>query len=557
MVVVVLKKIKESDIYRHAEIGFVLLFVILTLVVILLNPTKAPAEIVLQEEVTGQVIAQANGMPNQGWTPLTVYFSGFGSRSTDGEIIRYEWDLDANGLYDTNGTPDSGYVSYTYNKPGEYLVTLRVMDEQGNTATDTILIIVRHPASSPVDYWKVFDDSKVRRVTFKLSKDNWDLMWSDPEAKIVVPADAFVFGEELQNVGVRMRGQFSLRESGQKKPWKIDTDAYVDGQEYYNLKQLMFINNIGDHTMLREKLAYEMMYFAGVPSSFVSYVEIWFDFTGDGQSPYYWGVYTMVERIDRKYLASRFGRDNRHGNLYKASHAQRGPMDLIYYGPSITDYPTQNGQYAYGKMTNEEENDYSDVIQLAYVLDGVEYDSQEEFKAALEEIFNVDGFLRYMAVMVTLGGWDYYPYTGNNFYLYNNPGTGKFEWLPWDLTWGDNIQMPLFEREGFGIIERAPAYDKVFKVEDYRYKFAAYVDLLVRYWFNYENVSVRAQELHNMIAPYVSQSTGDKMYYDESAWFTQEHFDDSWTQLAEYARNRSAFILATLSKNDWQSPSEE
>ena len=54
-----------------------------------------------------------------------------------------------------------------------------------------------------------------------------------------------------------------------------------------------------------------------------------------------------------------------NGNLYKASHAQRGPMDLVYYGADITDYPTQNGQYAYGKMTNEEEADYSDVIQLA------------------------------------------------------------------------------------------------------------------------------------------------------------------------------------------------
>ena len=32
-----------------------------------------------------------------------------------------------------------------------------------------------------------------------------------------------------------MRGQFSLRESGDKKPFKIDTDAYVDGQEFHNL----------------------------------------------------------------------------------------------------------------------------------------------------------------------------------------------------------------------------------------------------------------------------------------------------------------------------------
>ena len=35
-------------------------------------------------------------------------------------------------------------------------------------------------------------------------------------------------------------------------------------------------------------------------------------------------------------------------------------MDLIYYGPDIQDYPTQNGLYAYGKATNEEQADYDD-----------------------------------------------------------------------------------------------------------------------------------------------------------------------------------------------------
>ena len=61
-----------------------------------------------------------------------------------------------------------------------------------------------------------------------------------------------------------MRGQFSLRMSGAKKPWKIDTDYYVDNQEFHNLRQLMFLNNIGDSSLLYEKLAYEMMYAAGL-----------------------------------------------------------------------------------------------------------------------------------------------------------------------------------------------------------------------------------------------------------------------------------------------------
>jgi spore coat protein H len=289
-----------------------------------------------------------------------------------------------------------------------------------------------------------------------------------------------------------------------------------------------------------------MLAFAGVPASFVSYAEVWFDFVDDDQPPEFWGVYTMIERVDLKFLASRFGNDNRHGNLYKASHAQRGPMDLTYYGPSITDYPTQNGQYAYGKMTNEEENDYSDIIQLAYVIDGASYDTPEDFAVALEGVFNVDAFLRYMAVMVAVSSWDYYPYTGNNFYLYHNPGTGKFEWIPWDQTWGDDVRMPLYETQGFGLIQRAPLYERVFEVQSYRYKFAAYLDLLTRYWFNYENIYQQSVYYHDQIAPYITQATGDKAYFGETAWFDFNGFENGWQHLAQFAGERSQFILENL-----------
>jgi spore coat protein H len=548
---------KEGGAYRLVELasigGFVL---IVAAVVVLANPSQGRG-VVEQVGPGAGITAYAIAMPNQGWAPMTVYFSAFGSaRAVDsasqaGRIVRYDWDLDANGFYDTDATPSGGYTSYHYAKPGEYTVTLRVTDERGNTATDSVLITVRHPASSSVDYWTVFDDSRVRRVDISLTSADWATMWTDPEAKLQVQADAVVFGERLDDVGFRMRGQFSLRESGEKKPWKIDTDAYVEGQEFHNLRQLMFLNNIGDPSMLREKLAYDAMHFAGVPASHACFVEVWIDFSDDDRPPVFWGVYTMVERVDKKFLANRFGRDSKGGNLYKANHALRGPMDLIYYGPRIESYPTQNGLYAYGKATNEEEADYSDVINLIYVIDGVQYDTPEDFAAALEGVFNVDSFLRYWAVMVTLGNWDSYPYTGNNYYLFNNAVTGKFEWIPWDLTWGGDPRHPLFELEGLGLVVRAPLYDKVFQVERYRTRYAGYLDLLARRWFTEENVGSLAARYHTMISPYVTQSSGDKMYFGDTAMFSIEAFESSWSHFGDFARQRNAFILATLAEEGW------
>lgn len=540
-----LARFKQSDAFRHVEVSLVALAMVIAVTALFTGPNRSGVSSAEPSSGTN-VIALASAMPHQGWAPMTTYFSAYGSRSHNGESLRYEWDLDGNGLYDTDATAAAGYASYTYAKPGDYVVTLRVTDQRGTTATDSLTVSVRHPGSSPVDYWTIFDDSRVPRVDIELPQAAWDELWVDPVSKTTVRADAVIFGETLRNVGFRMRGQFSLRESRDKKPWKIDTDFYVEGQEYRNLKQLMFINNIGDPTMLGEKVAYDLLAFAGVPASHVSFVELWIDISDDGEDPVFWGVYTMVERVDRKFLASRFGNDSDHGNLYKASHAQRGPMDLIYHGDSIEDYPTQDGQYAYGKATNEDEGDYSDVVNLARVIDGTSYTSTEDFAQALEEVFEVDTFLRYMAVMNALATWDYYPYTGNNFFLYNNPATGKFEWIPWDLTMGGDPRSPIFELTDFGLVERAPLYDNVFEVERYRWKYAAYLDLLVKNRFNYASVNASTSRLHQLIAPYVTQSTGDKMYFGDSAMFPYESFETEWEGLASFAGERSRFILQEL-----------
>jgi spore coat protein H len=535
---------EEMPLYRWLEwlaIGAFLLAG-LVLCVRAWTPPAAPGP----ELSDGAVWALASAMPNQGWAPLEVHLSAMGSQSRNGSIVRYEWDLDGNGHYDVDATPTGGYLSYRFVKPGRYTVYLRVTDEHGASASDQVTIEVRHPASSSVDYWLVFDDRRVRRVDILLTSAAWDLMWIEPQTKATVPADAIIFGERLNNVGFRMRGQDSLRRSGSKKPWEIDTDAFVEGQEYHNLRQLAFSNGINDPTLLTEKLSYDMMALAGVPASHATFVELWIDITDDDRPAAFWGVYTMVEQVDKKFIANRFGQDAKLGNLYKASYARGGPMDLIYHGDRIEDYPTRHGRYAYIKTGGEGAADYQDIIELCRVVDGTEYDTPEEFAQALERVLNVDGFLRYLAVVTTTMDWDTYPNTGNNYYLFHNPSTGRFEWIPWDLCWGDNPEYPLYHWPGMGRLERAPLTDRIFQVERYRQRYRSYLDLLNRHYFNEEKIREKAWRYHQMIAPYVRQGTGDPMYTGPEAMFSMEQFDGGWRRLAELAAARSRFIRQDL-----------
>jgi hypothetical protein len=514
------------------------------------DPASAPPD---------TLMAFAYAMPNQGWAPLRVYLSPFGSRALTGGIVRYEWDLDGDGTFETDATAELGYTQVLYSEHRVYAPALRITNEQGQAATASTQVEVRHPASSSIDYWTVFDDRRVRDVELRLTQADWDALQAAPTSKARVPAEAIVFGERLASVAASLKGNSSITVPGWKKPWKIDTDYFIAGQEYRNLKQLLFHNNFADASMLREKLAYDMMRFAGVPAGHAAYVTLSLDITDDDQPPIYLGVYTMVERVDAKFVDNRFGRDQGAGNLYKAdAWFDQGAADLAYYGEDILRYPRPRGELAYHLQTNLDQPDYTHLIELTRILDGTDYVTDEEFAAALESVFNVDGFLRYLAVIFTNLNLDTYPYTGNNYYLYDDPSTGRFQFIAWDLnnSWGHfggQFDFPLYGAPCCqGPLEWAPLFTRLLQREDYRRDYAAYVDLLTRHWFNAENVGRLASQWQTLIRPHLMRNGGDRMYVGADAQFALHQFTTDGQALVDLTAARSEYLQEVLESGEWE-----
>jgi len=86
-----------------------------------------------------------------GNSPLHVSFDASASHDPDGDIAKYEWDWDSDGVYDSDaGTnPDTLHVWYS---PGYYTVTLRVTDDDGATATDFVNLTARGPYVTMPDW---------------------------------------------------------------------------------------------------------------------------------------------------------------------------------------------------------------------------------------------------------------------------------------------------------------------------------------------------------------------------------------------------------------------
>ncbi|MCK4390439.1 MAG: PKD domain-containing protein [Desulfobacterales bacterium] len=100
----------------------------------------------------GTPTAHAAADPSAGDVPLTVQFTGTGQDS-DGSIVLYEWDFDGDGNFDWSSAV-IGETQHVYSDTGTYVAVLRVTDNDGLQATDSVEIITGGvpPVAVPVAY---------------------------------------------------------------------------------------------------------------------------------------------------------------------------------------------------------------------------------------------------------------------------------------------------------------------------------------------------------------------------------------------------------------------
>lgn len=147
----------------------------------------------------------------------------------------------------------------------------------------------------------------------------------------------------------------------------------------------------------------------------------------------------------------------------------------------------------------------------------------------LEEYFNIDQYIKMLALDVILGNWDGYSFNQNNFYLYEDPLTGQVQYLMYDLdnTLGiDYFGVDWAQRDPYswspGQGDR-PLYDVVMDVPVFRDAYSQYLNdyydlFYIQGWF-----TDRANEIHELIGPHMLLDT----YYPLDYGFSYEDFENS------------------------------
>jgi len=359
---------------------------------------------------------------------------------------------------------------------------------------------------------------------------------SDDQNPIWVEAELSFEGEVWEHIGIRFKGNSSLRStwgtSSLKLPFKLDFDQYEDDypetedQRFYGFKQLSMASNYRDDSVLREKIAADLFRESGVPSAQTAFYAVSIDY---GEGPVYFGLYTAVEVVDDTLIKTQFSDDD--GNVYKPE------------GSGATFASGSFSESSFDKETNQDEDDYSDILDLYDALhDESRLSDPESWRAGLEAVFDVDTFLNWLAVNTVIQNWDTYGVMQHNYYLYNNPETGQLIWIPWDnnesmKSGGQMRDRSALQMDLSGVGDNWPLVSYLRDDPVYYQKYISFVDDFLADVFVLEEMADTYQYYHDLVSPYV---------LDEDQDFTQisstQTFNKSVSELIQYTRER--IILA-------------
>jgi spore coat protein H len=410
-----------------------------------------------------------------------------------------------------------------------------------------------HSNDANPDYDIVFPQENVNRIDLEISEEDWQSMLEDmignygtfgsntgggpptmggsDDNPIYVPCSLFFNGVEWYKVGVRFKGNSSLRTSWEKGIWKIplrlnfdryeDEFSHIDNQRFYGFKELSLSSNYDDKSLIREKITPEIFRDFGVAAPQTAFYRVYIN-TGDESK--YFGLYTMVEIIEDTMLDDQFNDDD--GNAYKPEGN----------GASFAENSFSSANFE--KKTNET-SDWSDIEALFDVLHSyTRITDKENWRTSLEQVFNVDNFIKWLAVNTTIQNWDTYGRMTHNYYLYNNPKDNQLTWIPWDNNealqtgkQGEAVSISCDEVSNNWPLIRYLLDDEVY-LENYK----VYLKQTVETAFEPSKMITKYQYYQNLISEYVVGINGEQENY--TFLNSSSDFDSAINYLVSHANSR-------------------
>lgn len=412
-----------------------------------------------------------------------------------------------------------------------------------------------HTDVTGVDYDVVFPQDKVNRIDIVFTPSEYKSMRSNlasliteaqgpnvfsDEKPIYAPCDFYFNGQQWYHAGIRYKGNSSLfgayNNGNSKLPLRLKLDAFEDeypeikNQRFYGFQDLSLASNYNDASYIREKTATDLFRDFGVPTVATAFYEVYVD-EGTG-NPVYYGLYTLEETVFDTMLSTFFGSNT--GNCYKPE------------GSGARFSENEFNLEIFEKKTNEIEADWSDIVELHNALhSSLRTTDVETWKTNLENVFDVQGFLKYLAVNNTIQNWDSYGNMSHNYYLYHDPADGLIKWIVWDNNEAFQKGSAQFEALSLSMSEvdnEWPLISFLMEVDAYEQDYKAYLKDFVDNYYNTNRMNAIYDKYYNLI---LSSATSESSPYT-SLFVGSDDFDTAIGKLKAFCVSRNEAVTSYL-----------
>lgn len=331
---------------------------------------------------------------------------------------------------------------------------------------------------SKIQSWEIQDKTKVngaRFELFRLSQDHAEKTWCPTPSELGENEKIFTTTE----FNISLRGDKSR--GTPKGSYLINFEKA--NERFLELNRLHFVAMFNDLSQMREALSQLLFSFLDVPAPRNSYLRFCLD-------DVYRGLYLNVEEIDQKFSAEVLGK-SRISSIYEGRDGEEPDSGQLLPRVGSKSSADKFDGKGYKKIADSVAANFQDFELLVERIDAnIKSAENQPQTETLSEIFDINSFIRWMAVNQLIGGWDNYYYNAKNYFLVNSGTVEKpfFHWVTLDLdnTFGvsftqhDWTQTNIFEWESVrGGTHRLPLIRLVLNQPEWRKKYIAILNDLV------------------------------------------------------------------------------
>jgi hypothetical protein len=351
----------------------------------------------------------------------------------------------------------------------------------------------------------LYDDTIVRTIKLTFHQpDFWSQLKANKTQKIYLEADMEVDGVTYLDVGVRLRGKSSYGTPNKKKPMKIKTDEFVDGQDLWGYDSVRLNNGYFDPSWVREA-AMSRLVRDYMPIAKRAYIVL--EINGES-----WGVYVLEQQKDGQWMDENFVSDEGHryasvtGGAFGWLGWNEGPYSQVY-----------------DLQTDQTPNPWVGFIAGADAVNNNPVGSATT--DAMLPLVNVDSLLWFIAGDNAFGNNDSYAGNANNWYVVTDDHHGRLEFVNHDLnlafgTW-DGFGPKFEPTHGFNQSTRPLTY-RVMQDVDVKREYFAHLRTLNREVLRWDRVGPLVEFYQGLIDAEVQA--------DPKALYTYAEFKGNVTQ---------------------------